>query len=162
MLVTGRGLDRRGLLRLLAGRAAPWSRDQEAVGAPRFQRPLRPPGAVAEPRLRQFCDGCGACTEACPYGSIRIERGLPMLRLQTSPCYLCPDFPCIRACPRGALRPVAGPRAVRIGRARLDRHACLAWDGGDCRLCLARCPLSGEALVLEDFKPAVASERCVG
>lgn len=162
MLVTGSGLDRRGLLRLLAGRRA-WDTRRGGAGSGFLvRRSLRPPGAVPEGRLRQLCDGCGACAEACPYGSIRIERGLPVLRPQASPCYLCPDLPCIRGCPSGALRPVAGPRDVRIGRARLDPRACLAWGGGDCRLCLARCPLSGEALVLEDFKPAVASERCVG
>jgi ferredoxin len=25
--------------------------------------------------ITEQCDGCGACTESCPYGAIRLEGG---------------------------------------------------------------------------------------
>ncbi|MBI5379244.1 MAG: 4Fe-4S dicluster domain-containing protein [Nitrospirae bacterium] len=55
------------------------------------------------------------------------------------------------------------PTAPRVpGVARLDRERCLAWSDLDCRHCVDRCPRSGVAMILEDFKPVVVPEACDG
>jgi carbon-monoxide dehydrogenase iron sulfur subunit len=50
------------------------------------------------------CTGCGACVEACPFGSMNWleERKLPVK------CDLCGGSPaCVKACPTGALEAVS-------------------------------------------------------
>lgn len=50
------------------------------------------------------------------------------------------------------------------GRRRLavvDVSRCLAWGGGDCRLCYVRCPLRDQAMMISEGRPVVAS-RCDG
>ncbi len=55
------------------------------------------------------------------------------------------------------------PTALHVpGVARLDRDRCLAWANQDCRHCVDRCPRSGAAILLEDFKPVVVPEACDG
>jgi ferredoxin len=48
------------------------------------------------------------------------------------------------------------------GVARLDQDHCLAWSNSDCRHCVDRCPRSGRAILLVDFKPVVVPEACDG
>ena len=67
---------------------------------------LRPPGAIAEEAFLQACTRCTACAEACPHGAIfraparlRGAEGTPVLDPFRSPCRMCPDLPCVRACP---------------------------------------------------------------
>ena len=55
-----------------------------------------------------------------------------------------------------------GRRQARIGVAILRQEDCLAWGGSDCQMCFARCPLMGEAITLEDFKPFIWEDRCTG
>lgn len=66
----------------------------------------RPPGASQEKHFQTLCTGCDACMIACPVNVIMIEdlsRRLPLLYPEKNPCINCPDYPCIRACPTGAL-----------------------------------------------------------
>jgi ferredoxin-type protein NapG len=57
---------------------------------------------------------------------------------------------------------LVGKQQIRASVAVIDREACTAWDGGDCRVCVIVCPFPGVALDLEDFKPVVYPEQCTG
>jgi ferredoxin-type protein NapG len=124
---------------------------------------LRPPGAVEEELFLQRCTRCGDCLPACPFGSIQKEpaTGYPIIVAKETPCYLCPEFPCISACSTTALLPIEDPTKVRMGLAVVSRDDCLADQG--CRSCVARCPV--EALSVVDCSepyPVVEQEKCVG
>lgn len=66
----------------------------------------RPPGAVEETLFRSLCTGCDRCMAACPVNIIFIddlEKRLPIIYSEETPCIQCSDTPCIRSCPTGAL-----------------------------------------------------------
>lgn len=44
----------------------------------------------------------------------------------------------------------------------LEHSRCLAWEGGDCRLCYTQCPLRERAIVLTDGRPAIVPSACDG
>lgn len=134
--------------------------------------PIRPPGAVVEAEFLALCTKCDDCMKACPHGSIRKSDiksdpayNTPVIIPSVKPCYLCDDFPCIKACATGALLPVADKRDVRMGKAYVDFALC--YNGGEDSgkmypMCVLKCPLSGEAISSEDSKPVVDIEKCVG
>ncbi len=71
---------------------------------------LRPPGAVDEDEFLGLCIKCGQCLQVCPYDSIILEDidgkagvGMAYIEPRERGCYLCEAFPCILACPSGAL-----------------------------------------------------------
>lgn len=71
---------------------------------------LRPPGAVPEEEFIGLCIKCGQCLQVCPYDSIILEDidgkvgvGMAYIEPRERGCYLCEAFPCILACPSGAL-----------------------------------------------------------
>lgn len=133
---------------------------------------IRPPGAVAEAEFVSLCTKCDDCMNACPHGSIKkagsnfgAAGNSPVIIPSVKPCYLCDDFPCIKACTTGALAPVADKREVRMGKAHIDFALC--YNGGEDSgrmypMCVLKCPLSGEAISTEDSRPIVDLEKCVG
>lgn len=131
---------------------------------------MRPPGAQFEAAFLTLCTRGDACTAACPhetiavhYGSGPPHDGTPVLtHLQTSPCLLCEDTPCITVCPTGALQPVADIREIRIGVAELDRLSCTAFRGSGCTTCYDVCPLPDEAIKLVEGLPFVMADACTG
>ena len=177
----------RSLGTLLAGFAA--ERLEEAVVglSPAF---LRPPGALDELAFLTACTRCDRCLEACPQDALLrvppsggLALGTPQLVPLATPCFLCEDLPCVRACPEGALRwprtagPSGeiqeGPSAVRIGTARIRESRCLTWPregeaAEPCHACLGRCPYPGSALDLVPTEPdgiphpVVNPEACTG
>jgi MauM/NapG family ferredoxin protein len=147
-----------------SGRAAA---DRKAAQPPRGW--LRPPGALPEPEFLAACTRCTDCIEACPYTAIRRlgpefgdVAGTPAIIPLDSPCYLCPDMPCIPACKPLALRPTA-KRDVTMGLAVLDRTACYVAQGQPCDYCVERCPLKHEAIAFgDDGVPVIDEQRCTG
>lgn len=123
---------------------------------------LRPPGALGEKDFVQSCNGCGDCAKACPYKSIRMADGFPVIVPRVSPCYLCEGFPCIKSCPVGALRDIESREQVRMGRAFINQKYCTAFGEMQCQFCFIKCPLSGQAIKLIDFKPVIQEDRCTG
>lgn len=164
--------------------------------APPAQHPVRPPGALPEDELRAACIRCFLCAEACPVMCIefpsRVEGGQPPLlrapgALERAPieppvwigddtpyvlpwkkgCIVCME--CGRACPTGALRPIADDRdtvqrEVRMGVARIDRKVCLPWTRTSwCGACLTACPYRQEAITVDhQGRPTVHEEHCIG
>jgi ferredoxin-type protein NapG len=143
---------------------------------------LRPPGALDEKRFLGACVRCGKCAQACPYKSIRLAGpesgagiGTPHIVAREEPCYLCPDLPCIKACPSGALdRELNDIEKVRMGTAVIvDRENCLSIRGLRCEVCYRQCPLIDKAITIEPrhndrtgthsiMEPVVHREKCVG
>jgi len=138
---------------------------------------LRPPGAVATEDFLRRCIRCGLCVQACPFDTLHLSApgsggtlGQPFFTPRDVPCYLCPDVPCARACPSGALaaedlraQEVTGVEAAgveaaagewdvsraRMGVAVVDRENCIAYWGIQCDACYRACPLLDHAIVLE-------------
>jgi len=143
---------------------------------------LRPPGALDEKRFLGACVKCGKCAQACPYKAIRMtgpETGLaigtPRIIAREEPCQLCTDFPCIKACPSGALdKSLNDIEKVRMGTAVIvDRENCLSIRGLRCEVCYRNCPLIDKAITIEPrhnertgahtiMEPVVHREKCVG
>ena len=67
----------------------------------------RPPGALSDDGVfKERCTGCDQCMIACPVDCIMVEdldRRHPIIYPEESPCIRCEGFPCISACPTGAL-----------------------------------------------------------
>jgi len=133
---------------------------------------IRPPGAVDEAEFLSLCTQCDDCMNACPHGSIMMAGSkfgaavnTPVIIPLERPCYLCDDFPCIKACKTKALVPVADKREVRMGKAFIDFSLCYnegTNSGTMYPMCVLKCPLSGEAISSEDSRPIVNLENCVG
>jgi ferredoxin-type protein NapG len=152
---------------------------------------LRPPGALDELEFLTKCTRCDQCMRACPENAILVappSAGLalktPYLDPRSVPCFLCTALPCITACEDGALvwpkrtlpggAVMDGPKAVRMGTARVKQARCVTWETLDrearaCRICVDRCPYPGEALRLTKPSegetvghPVVDAETCTG
>lgn len=139
---------------------------------------LHPPGAQGSFDAR--CVKCGKCIEACPYKALHVAplsdgvyAGQPTLDVREQACRLCPDFPCIDACPTGALEPVADRADVRMGVAVINEDLCLSYKGMRCEVCYRACPLIDEAIYInygklegDDihamFAPVIVKDKCTG
>lgn len=141
---------------------------------------LRPPGALAEKDFNAACIKCGQCVNACPFDTLNLASsggdlpiGTPFFTPRDIPCYLCPDIPCMKACPTGALSPkLEDINESRMGLAVIDIENCLSWKGLRCEICHRECPIKGKAITLEThprnlskhaiFVPIVHSDACTG
>lgn len=185
--MSGTGLSRRDLLTgafrgrnlALAGTGgAVWAQLVDGQRSPMLRR--RPPGARAEQEFLATCTKCGQCVEACPYDTLELATlgedglGTPSFEPRKIPCHMCPDVPCIAACPSGSLVPGTAIEDARMGLAVLsDQENCLAFKGLRCEVCYRACPLMGQAIGLEFrsqeptgrhalFLPVVDSDACTG
>jgi ferredoxin-type protein NapG len=142
---------------------------------------LRPPGALPEDDFVSTCIKCGQCAAACPYDTLRIASlgasvplGTPFFRPRRVPCYMCPDLPCTRACPTGALSADLGDvEDADMGVAVLvDQENCLSYRGLRCEICYRECPLQNRAISVRNyprgtskhalFVPVVHGDECTG
>ena len=156
------------MLRAVVSGAEAQRRRSEPEALPRF---LRPPGALPEAQFLTTCTRCDDCVKVCPKWAIRkagVElgagiEGTPMILPETNPCWLCKDLPCISACEAGALQPVEGPEAVRMGTVHVDVGRCYAAAGSICETCQERCPVRPRVVKVSFGQaPNVDVERCTG
>lgn len=140
----------------------------------------RPPGARAGLAFDATCIKCGVCLEACPYGTLRLATvgegpalGTPYFEPRAVPCYMCPDVPCAKACPTGALdRGIKSINDARMGLAVIDPETCLSWQGLRCEVCFRVCPVREQAISVQPhprqiskhavFVPVVHADACTG
>jgi MauM/NapG family ferredoxin protein len=175
----GRGDFFKSLGTLMAGFLAEKIEDAVTSMGPEL---LRPPGALDELAFLTACTRCDKCLPACPQNAILkaspgagLSLGTPYIHPRTMPCFLCPELPCIPACPEGALvwPGREGPRAVKMGTARIKTELCLTYpaedrEATDCRICVDRCPFPGEAIAMSGTEdggrvhPQVDNDRCTG
>lgn len=141
---------------------------------------LRPPGAQSESDFMARCVKCGKCLEACPYRAVHVApgnagaaAGTPVIDAREQACRLCEDFPCVAACPTGALRDVETRADVHMGTAVIEEDLCIALQGMRCEVCYRVCPLIDEAMTIDYrmregdaihavFAPRIDREKCVG
>lgn len=143
---------------------------------------LRPPGALAEGDFAAACIRCGLCVRDCPYATLKLAElgdnvptGSPYFTARDVPCEMCPDIPCVKACPTGALDPgLTNIDDARMGLAVLvDQETCLNVLGLRCDVCYRVCPAIDQAITLEKrhnprsdkhalFIPTVHSDHCTG
>lgn len=141
---------------------------------------LRPPGAIGDADFAAACVRCGRCVAACPVDTLKLADlagpgapGLPWFAPREVACAMCPDLPCVKACPTGALDPALTDVArARMGLAVIDAEHCLSWQGLRCEVCYRVCPVKGTAIRVDPhprglskhavFVPVVSSEACTG
>ena len=143
---------------------------------------LRPPGAGDEQDFLSKCIKCGRCIEACPHKALVVDNGTfgigstvgtPTFDMRTMACRLCEDFPCVDACPTGALQPVYSRDTAHIGTAVIKRDLCIAVKGMRCEVCYRACPLIDQAMTIDYhmrdndtlhavFEPIVNPVYCTG
>lgn len=144
-----------------------------ALGRPAQAAPmLRPPGALAEQDFLAACIRCGQCVEACPIDVLHLTdlstgtaAATPYFVAVEKPCNLCQGFEkprCIEACPTAALSPIALDQ-IDIGKARLHKGRCLAYNGTVCRTCWHVCPFPDQAITFDELlRPVVKADHCIG
>ncbi|GAB4295089.1 MAG: ferredoxin-type protein NapG [Thiohalomonadaceae bacterium] len=143
---------------------------------------LRPPGALDEEKFLGSCIRCGLCVRDCPFDTLRlaelgeqVANGSPYFIAREIPCEMCPDIPCVKACPTGALdHELTNIDDARMGLAVVvDQENCIAFQGLRCEVCFNICPVRGKAITLELrhnirsgkhalFIPEVHSDACTG
>lgn len=141
---------------------------------------IRPPGALDEADFNAKCIKCGQCVVDCPYDTLDLAKagdtlpiGTPYFIPRDIPCYMCPDIPCMKACPTGALDPeLSRIEDARMGLAVIDIENCLSWQGLRCEICHRECPVKDKAITVEHhprklskhamFVPLVHSNACTG
>ena len=125
---------------------------------------LRPPWAVDEAAFTASCDRCGRCAEACSAGVIQAGRGgFPEIEFSRDECVFCGD--CAAACETGALSKAARPDSPWDARLMLDRLACLAFMGVECRGCLDPCEVRAIRIPFRPGgigTPVIDSQTCTG
>jgi ferredoxin-type protein NapG len=135
---------------------------------PKKRRYIRPPGALKEKEFLALCTKCDECVKACPHYSIGklnkdfdIADGTPIIVPEETPCYLCEGLPCISACKEGALVEVKDKEEVAMGKAYINESNCMAYGVQFCEQCVRNCPIP-DAMYMEDNKPVIRKEKCVG
>jgi ferredoxin-type protein NapG/ferredoxin-type protein NapH len=166
----GRALGRRAVV--AGGLGAAWAWVVRRSG---HQPPIRPPGAIDEPRFRGVCVRCGNCVRACPTKILRADHGehgwsgllTPVVLFD--PGYCREDCcRCSDACPSGAIARLlpAEKRTARMGLAKVDMDVCLLGDDRECSICRNACPYEAIKLLWseEEYKvvPKVDPARCPG
>ncbi|MDR0308914.1 MAG: 4Fe-4S binding protein [Coriobacteriales bacterium] len=142
---------------------------------------LRPPGVDTEDDFIARCVSCGKCIEACPYAAVLTativdgrSAGTPYIDARRKACRLCVDFPCVGACPTGALRDINKVSDVDMGTAVINESLCVVFTKGNrCEVCYRACPLIDEAITIDfrprpgddkhmEFAPVINEDKCVG
>jgi polyferredoxin len=162
---------RRTLTGLAAGAVAvPLMRANTGLGKSRYERLLRPPGALDEPDFLSRCIRCGECMKVCPNNALQPtleQAGLeglwtptltPRIGYCEPSCVLCSEV-----CPTGAIWQITPrekgwvvgvgqqSRPIRLGTAFYDRGRCLPWAmATDCIVCEEWCPVSPKAIYVEE------------
>ena len=141
---------------------------QEETSVRKDLKFLLPPGAENVDNYLKECTRCYECVSKCPHEAIRVWHGdnsefagYPVIEPRQQPCQLCSDFPCIAACPTDALREIYQDKP--LGKAYIDQSTCFAYQGNVCQSCVTSCPLTGQAINLDQHgAPVVNDEFCTG
>ena len=167
-------IDRAGFLKsylfeLLDGAYSAFP-DELTEFAEKFPELIRPPGASNEQEFLETCQRCGACLKVCQFHALRpviqgneFDRGTPALRVGESYCRFCQDFPCVKACPSGALSLARTTALQKIAVARAGA-SCLRNNGEACQTCLEKCAGLASAITCPApaKPPQIDARKCSG
>ena len=136
-------------------------------------RYLRPPGALPEREFLARCIHCGQCGEVCPnrcilyfgYQNGPASVDTPYILPREQACILC--MRCGEVCPTDAIAQIPhamGPilERVHMGRAHIDKHLCLSYQGKTCGVCYRACPLQDVAIQVGMLEQPQILDGCVG
>ncbi len=133
-----------------------------------FQPKLaKPPGAHSD--YLSLCTGCKECVFACPYSVLftveKPESGKSYAFFDPNEraCHLCQDFPCINACPTGALQPLTGSELPKWGKAKGIFDLCINSKTMEktCTACQTVCPVP-ETVKFQGIQPKFSPKSCTG
>jgi ferredoxin-type protein NapF len=162
-------LARRGFIAFWVGAAGGFALKTARGQSP----PLRPPGAIDEPRFTAVCVRCGSCIRVCPTRILRPDLGehglasllTPVARFDDGYCKEDCNR-CNRACPSGAIArlSLAEKRRRVIGPAKFDLDVCLLANGQECTVCIRACPYHALTVVSDGFdsRPQLDLAKCTG
>lgn len=139
-------ISRRGLLRGI------FPQEQLSASGSTKRQIARPPFSCAEHIFISHCNGCGNCSQACPYGLIHIENQLARLNIDYSACDFCAQ--CAIACPTNVLHPSF--KADTQLRPSFQAN-CLKQQNQSCNTCQLACP---QQAISADL--SVNHEKCNG
>jgi len=135
----------------------------------------RPPGSLPNPTaFKKACTLCRDCVVACPYGAIFMmdgEQG-PVINPNENACFLCEDWPCIKACETGAMVLLEEDVLPKFGHAKLTDIHCMNHPdrviflkGGKkkryCKECLKACPVE-DVVIYNEQKLPEFDQYCTG
>lgn len=138
---------------------------------------LRPPGSGSEADFTATCTACGLCAKVCPAQAILIDpqqaAGKPYILPRATPCVMCTDVSCTKACPSGALTVIPTPLGIHLGVAKIDHARCLRTPAQtvsrgatlaaeDCTVCVSQCPVGEKALAINDEGELEVRDACTG
>lgn len=132
---------------------------------------VRPPGAIEEKLFSTLCERCHMCASACEYNSISVLsasfgklESTPIMEPDLVACHMCTDFPCINACPSGALK--QEDSLYKVATIQFDHKNCLNSQGTLCDTCATNCPHTIKAIKMvgpfHQRLPTLNEEACVG
>lgn len=171
-------MDRRDFLKeLIAGAVATTALNSglayAAFSGQTNLRYLRPPGSLSEEEFESRCIRCGQCGEVCPNRCIEyfnLENGInslntPYIVPRAKACILC--MKCGDVCPTDAIKELDRTAEdiigqVHMGKARVDKHICLSYQGKTCGVCYRACPLQDVAIKTQMLEQPVVLDACVG
>ena len=132
---------------------------------------IRPPGALQDPKqfIKDCQVDCRLCADACPHEIISflgpeegLAEGTPVLSPKLNPCRWCEGFPCIKACPTGALQQHEAEAPEPIAKASVSFSSCSNSYGELCDTCVLSCPDSIRALKIVDRRVVLNEDSCIG
>ena len=169
-------MQRRSFIKTLTASAASLAAAPMTSMAARQQpsmRYLRPPGALSESEFESRCIRCGQCGEVCPNRCINyfgLENGLasldtPYIIPRDQACILC--MKCGEVCPTDAIAKIERKMepilaGVHMGKAVVDEHLCLSFQGKTCGVCYRACPLPDVAIRIGMLEQPHVLKDCVG
>jgi len=164
-----RAMFRLGLKRLVDP-LADYLQERLDVSIPVSRSILRPPGALSESEFLEICYRCGNCVDVCPARAIHSMAsddiqlsGTPSIDPDVTPCTVCDELACMKACPSGALMLVESASEIRMGTAKLQQRACVRIHGETCTICVDRCPIGSAAIkVGESGEIEINEDGCIG
>ena len=133
-----------------------------------YQEFLLPPGTTSMQEFLMKCNKCYDCVSVCPNESIRVFHDIdlavneyPVILPKENPCYLCDDFPCIKACETGAL--TMDNCNKPLGTIKIVEENCFAFQGHYCSSCINSCPKAGLAIYADEKgHPIINKDECNG